>query len=341
MLSAAEALLPLIVLGAVCAAFSYSANGLLMPLFKRYAMARPNARSSHKEPTPQGGGAGVLLGLLAGLGAMATAGSSHFLAPPFLALAVSAILLALTGALDDMFSLSVRIRLIAQVAACAFALFGICTSAPLPFGVAALVIVLPALMVGLMWFVNLTNFMDGIDGITVAEFVPMCLALAALEAIGRVPVEGGIAAGLAGALVGFLPFNRHVARLFLGDLGSLWIGLIAGCLLLRLALAGYPVAAAILPLYYLADATITLIRRFRRGENVTQAHRTHFYQRATDLGWSVPAITGRIWLTNAGLALLAFVSVWFNGALIQVIALLAAAALVGWLLAAFSRPPAR
>ena len=95
-------------------------------------------------------------------------------------------------------------------------------------------------------------------------------------------------------MLGFAPFNKPVARLFLGDVGSLPIGLLLGWLLLQLAAKGHLAAALILPLYYLADATITLACRIARGEPIWQAHRTHFYQRATDNGFSVPAIVTRV-----------------------------------------------
>jgi UDP-N-acetylmuramyl pentapeptide phosphotransferase/UDP-N-acetylglucosamine-1-phosphate transferase len=109
-----------------------------------------------------------------------------------------------------------------------------------------------------------------------------------------------------GAMLGFAPFNRPVAKLFLGDVGSLPLGLLLFWLLLRLAADGHLAAALLLPLYYLADATVTLVRRLARGENVLRAHRTHFYQRAIDLGFSVNDVIARVFLVNlllAGLAL--------------------------------------
>ena len=81
-------------------------------------------------------------------------------------------------------------------------------------------------------------------------------------------------------MIGFAPFNKPVARMFLGDVGSLPIGLLFGWLLIVLAGRGHLAAALLLPLYYLADATITLLRRFAAGEPIMQAHRSHFYQRA-------------------------------------------------------------
>ncbi len=99
--------------------------------------------------------------------------------------------------------------------------------------------------------------------------------------------------------------NKPVATVFLGDVGSLPIGLLLGWLLLQLAGSGHLAAALILPLYYLADATITLGCRIAGGEAFWQAHRRHFYQRATDNGFSVPAIVTRVVLVNFALAAIA------------------------------------
>ena len=107
-------------------------------------------------------------------------------------------------------------------------------------------------------------------------------------------------------MVGFAYFNRPVATLFLGDVGSLPIGLLLGWLLVQLAGRGALAAAILLPLYYLADATITLVRRLIAGEKVWQAHRSHFYQRATDRGFTVKPGGGHVFAVNIALAALAF-----------------------------------
>src|SRR5260221_13451272 len=101
-------------------------------------------------------------------------------------------------------------------------------------------------------------------------------------------------AGLAGALLGFAPFNRPVARLCLGDVGCLPIGLLTVWCLLELASRHHFAAAMLLPLYYLADATITLFRRILNGERFWDAHRSHFYQRATDNGLSVRQVVSNV-----------------------------------------------
>ena len=139
------------------------------------------------------------------------------------------------------------------------------------------------------------------------------------------------------AMIGFAYFNRPVAKLFLGDVGSLPIGLLLGWLLVQLACHGAVAAAILLPLYYLADATITLIRRLIAGEKVWQAHRSHFYQRATDRGFSVSQVVAYVFAVNLGLAALALFTLAAPGLLNDVAALVCGAALVGWLLFAFAR----
>ncbi len=312
---------------------------LLQPWLARYAMARPNARSSHRQPTPQGGGISVVVAtFVVAWGAVATSPAMlQDEGGQFLALTATAALLAVVGAMDDLRSLSAGIRLAVQCIA-----------------VGALIAALPnqlrilpqlpwwleraGLFVGVVWLVNLVNFMDGIDWMTVAKLVPVTGTILLLGLGGAIALwPAVVAAALLGAIVGFAPFNKPVARVFLGDVGSLPIGLVLGWLLLRLAAHGHLAAAVILPLYYFADATITLIRRVGRGEPFWQAHRQHFYQRATDNGLAVPAIVRRVLVVNLALAALAVITVAVQSTAISLAALAAAIAIVTWLLLTFAR----
>ena len=121
-----------------------------------------------------------------------------------------------------------------------------------------------------------------------------------------------VAAALCGAMLGFAPFNRPVAKIFLGDVGSLPIGLLLGWCLLQLAYSQQIAAALLLPLYYLADATVTLLRRLTRREPFWAAHRSHFYQRATDNGFTVLRVVSEVFALNVGLAVLAIGSTMTN-----------------------------
>ncbi|MFC7396049.1 glycosyl transferase [Chelatococcus sp. GCM10030263] len=327
-------LLGLVALGA--AAFAAALILLLHPLMRRYALARPNARSSHKVPTPQGGGIAVVAACL-----IATGLALHLgwlgASTGFLVLSLAAVVLACGGAVDDIRPLPVLPRLAIQVGAVAAAVTALGEARLLPELLPGPVELCLVILAG-VWFINLVNFMDGLDWMTVAEVVPVTGALALFALGGAMPADAGLlAAALLGAMLGFAPFNRPVAKLFLGDVGSLPIGLIAGVLLYRLAAEGHFVAALLLPLYYLADATLTLLLRLARGEKVWQAHRSHFYQRATDNGFSVADVVGSVLLLNLVLAALAAASLATAGPAAQVGLLLAGLAAVTIVLVRFAR----
>jgi UDP-N-acetylmuramyl pentapeptide phosphotransferase/UDP-N-acetylglucosamine-1-phosphate transferase len=318
------------------AAVSFSLLLLLHPMLRRHALAHPNARSSHKIPTPQGGGLAVVT---ATLGIVVT---SDLIGVPgldglslWLVLAAT-LSITVIGALDDIHSIAVVLRLLLQAVTVAIVLIALPDELRvMPF--LPLWIERVLLGVALLWFVNLTNFMDGIDWMTVVETVPVTAGLVLFGFMGALPREATIVAlALCGAMIGFAPINRPVARLFLGDVGSLPIGLLLGWMLVVLAGAGHFAAALLLPLYYLADATITLLRRLTKGEPVWQAHRTHFYQRATDNGYSVMQIVGRVFLLNVALIALAAATLLTASSFLHAAALIAGCILVGLLLYRFA-----
>ncbi len=310
----------------------------LRPLLVRYALARPNARSSHSKPTPQGGGIAVIAATVAAVASAMVFAPDLVNAPRQLAVVLAAITgLAIVGAVDDIRSLEALPRLILQAAAAAIVI------AVLPAEL-RIVPVLPwwferaCILISVLWFVNLVNFMDGIDWMTAAEVVPITAGLTLFGLLGALPQDATVVAiVLCGAIIGFAPFNRPVARLFLGDVGSLPIGLLLSWLLLLLAGSGHLAAALLLPLYYLTDATFTLLRRFVRGEPVMQAHRHHFYQRAMDGGVSVYRIVGSVFLLNVALIALATVTLLVSSRLLHVAATVAGCVLVCLLLYRFER----
>ncbi|GJD34327.1 glycosyl transferase [Methylobacterium aerolatum] len=308
----------------------------LMPLLRRYALARPNTRSSHVVPTPQGGGIAVVTalvtvsGLLAGAPEIGPRDAWTWLAGGTLALAA-------LGAVDDLRPLPALPRLAVQLL-----VVGLLVSRLDGRIVPEIPLWLErglATLAGL-WFVNLTNFMDGLDWMTVAEIVPVSAALVLLGLAGALPLLPTlVAAALLGAMLGFAPFNRPVAGLFLGDVGSLPIGLVTAWLLCQLALAGGLAAAILLPLVYLADASLTLAARAARRERVWEAHRGHFYQRATVNGLTVTGVVGRVFLVNAALAVLAAATVLRPSWPVSLAALALGGLLVAGLLRRFARPP--
>ena len=319
----------------IAAALSAVLILLLRPLLQRYVLVRPNARSSHRVPTPQGGGVAVIAATV-----IVTITATALLigtSAEVLTVLAAAVFIAVMGGVDDFRPLPVLTRLVLQ----ALAVAAVIAVMPADIRVVPL---LPAwterlcLFLGVIWLVNLVNFMDGIDWMTAAEVVPLTPAVVALAQLGAVPPPATILAlALLGATLGFAPFNKPVAKLFLGDVGSLPIGLLIGWLLLQLARNGAPAAALLLPLYYVADASVTLIRRILAGEPFWQAHRSHFYQRACDMGFSVTEIVTRVFVTNLALAGLALITVAKPDAMVIALSLTTGAALVAWLLVSFSR----
>ena len=313
---------------------------LLRPALQRYALARPNARSSHTIPTPQGGGIAVIVATL-GLAIIVVLAAGLFSpddASRLWRVFAATALIAIVGAIDDIRTIAIAPRLFLQTVAVA----AVIAALPIDLQVAPFLpwwVERALLLLAGVWYVNLVNFMDGIDWMTVAEIVPVTGGLVLIGVLfGTLPVSAIVVAlALCGALLGFAPFNRPVAKLFLGDVGSLPIGLLLFWLLALTAGSGHFAATLILPLYYLADTTLTLLRRMRNGESFWMAHRSHFYQRATDRGFSVPQVIVRIFAVNIALVVLATATVLMPGLASAIAALIAAMILVGWLLYVFER----
>jgi UDP-N-acetylmuramyl pentapeptide phosphotransferase/UDP-N-acetylglucosamine-1-phosphate transferase len=324
--------------GVAAAILAYAGIAGVIGWLKARALAKPNQRSSHTVPTPQGGGVMVVPAALVTAGiALAISGAELPGGALYLALVgAAALTLTVIGFIDDMRGLSVSSRLISQILAVALAValipadLRIMPPVPLPIERALMIC-------GALWFVNLFNFMDGIDLISVVETVAVTLGIVLLAAFGAIPAGYGIVAvALLGAMVGFAPWNAPSAHLFLGDAGSIPIGFLLAVLLIHVAAAHALAAAVILPLYYLADATVTLIRRFLRGERVWEAHRQHFYQQATRNGFTVIETVGRIAVLDAVLIALA-IGAALHGRASAALAGLIAAAAVGWMLRVFAR----
>ena len=322
--------------GAVAAIVSASIVIVLRPWLQRYALATPNARSSHHEPTPQGGGIAVIAATII-VASVTLFASGDAMETTVAAIFVCAALMAFVGAADDVRPVPVMARLLFQALIIAGVIYFIPPGLQI-FPSCPGWIERSMLVLGGLWFVNLVNFMDGLDWMTVAEVVPITAALAVVGWLGALPPSATIVTlALCGAMIGFAYFNRPVATIFLGDVGSLPIGLLLGWLLLSVAMTGHLAAAVLLPLYYLADATITLLRRLIRREPVWQAHRTHFYQRATDGGFTVTQVVARVFFVNVALAALAMWTVIAPSRLSVNVALLGGAVLVALLLFAFAR----
>ncbi len=279
----------------VSLAASLALTGLLRRwLLSRQILDRPNERSAHATPVPRGGGI-ALLAVLLPLWALIEPGLWPLLA--------GALALAAAGWWDDLKRLAPWPKLAVQAVAVGFGLWRL---GPVTQGLLPLPIDLVLAGIAWLWFVNLFNFMDGIDGIAGVEAISIALGLAVIALwFASFGDLAALSLALVGATLGFLYWNWHPAKLFLGDVGSQALGFLIGFLLLRAAAEGAWAAALILPLYYLADATWTLFRRAAAGENIMAAHAQHIYQRAVRIGRRHDQVAGALLIANLALIALA------------------------------------
>lgn len=264
------------------------ASILITTLVRKYAIRtqlldHPNDRSSHTQVTPRGGGISiVLVSLLSTFVLWITEAIDTDLAIAFIGGGIG---VAGIGLADDRTAVPVAIRFVVHVAAAVWATYWIGGLPPIQVGTRLIDIGLAGdalSVVALVWALNLFNFMDGIDGLAGSEAAFITLGAAVI--LYYLHLSPGVAA-LAGcvglASLGFLAWNWPPARVFMGDVGSGFLGYAVGVL----ALADAQVHSVAVPVWlilgavFLLDATITLLRRLLRGEKVYQAHRSHAYQR--------------------------------------------------------------
>ncbi|MEW4950437.1 MraY family glycosyltransferase [Pseudomonas asiatica] len=291
---------------------------------RRYALASklmdvPNARSSHVTPTPRGGGVSIVLAFLASLAWML---SSDLISISWgVALLVSGFGVAMLGFLDDHGHIAARWRLLGHFSAAIFIL-------ALTGGFPSLEVFGLTLELGwlghilavffLVWMLNLYNFMDGIDGIASVEAIGTCVGAALLYWLTGHGQFAGMPLMLAFAVGGFLIWNFPPARIFMGDAGSGFLGLIIAAL----AIQGSWVEPSlfwgwlILLGVFIVDASFTLIRRMARGERVYEAHRSHAYQFASRrYGQHLPVTLGVVLINTFWLLPLAVAVAlhWIDG----------------------------
>jgi len=296
---------------AVIAALAACASAAIILLLLRTGLAWrlatdiPNDRSMHVRPTPRVGGFGI---------ASVAVAATLIVAPSLWYAAAATAFLAAVSQIDDRRGLSARVRIITHLAAVAGMVM--LYPAAVPWWALAFLAFL------LIWLINLYNFMDGADGLAggMAFFGFAAYVAAAMSIIGGAPCpELALAsAGVAGAALGFLLFNFHPARIFLGDAGSISLGFLAG------AFGYWGWRGGAWPLWFpamvfspfITDASVTLARRLLRGENFWQPHREHYYQRMVRSGLG-HARTAYVWYTVMVLGIILAVSLLGRSPVVQ------------------------
>ncbi|WP_313028780.1 glycosyltransferase family 4 protein [Brucella sp.] len=293
-----------------------------------------NARSNHSVAARQIGGLALIPAILISLLMFGT--DLGLTIDLVLCLSGACLLLWIIGGLDDRFDLSVSTRFGSQFVAACLVAYGLGADFRLLPDLLPHWLEMMLIVITLVAAINVTNFMDGLDWMTVAGIGVPLAGIALLTAFRLSGMESGsIAAIAAGGLLGFAFFNRPPASIFLGDSGSFPLGLIAGTVLLLLARETHIIVALIPPLYYVLDTGTTIILRGLAGENILKAHSKHAYQVAKRAGWSVLKVVSHVMMLNVILIGCAAAIMVFDHALSQIIFLLVAVVAVLLLLLDF------
>lgn len=277
---------------------------------RRGLLDRPNFRSSHQSVVPRGGGTAIVVSVLAALWLARSGWAGR---PGTVAFLSGGVALAAIGLSDDRYGLSPLSRFVAQfaVAAAVVSSLGGLDRFPLPppLDFALGFLARPVAVLWIVAVVNFFNFLDGIDGLAAFQAIVTSggIVMAAWD-----PFAVLLASALAGAAAGFLPFNWTPASVFLGDVGSYFLGFALAALPLTAPPDGRASAVFFVTLslwLFLADATWTLIRRALRGERVHEAHREHLYQQLARR-WGHARVTLSIGLASAALTAIALGAWW-------------------------------
>ena len=286
---------------------------ILIPQLRRGLLDQPNARSSHIQPTPRGGGITfVLVSVAASALGMFFSRSDPIMAGPLLAFP-----LAFVGFLDDRFTLPASLRYGVQIAT-AVVVVSLSRLAVPPLSLLPELLIL---VIAVTAVINFTNFMDGLDGL-VAGCMAIAIAAAGFQLAAPWPIWT-----LVGSLLGFLLWNWSPAKVFMGDVGSTFLGSVFAGLVLQAPTWPEALGLLLVATPLLADACICVPRRLMAGQQVFQAHRLHLFQRLHQVGWPHARVSS---LYIAGTALLALALLW--GGLPWLITLAAFELLLGvWL----------
>ena len=285
----------------------FAGSWVLTLVLRRYALAKslmdiPNERSSHSIPTPRGGGVAIVVSFLLALPVL---GGLNLLSPSALyGLLGSGLLVSIIGFADDHGHIAARWRLLGHFIAAGWALFWLNGLPPIEFfGVAVDLGWFGNILalVYLVWMLNLYNFMDGIDGLASAEAISVCLGMCLVYWFsGNVELIWAPLI-LAAAVAGFLWWNFPPARIFMGDAGSGFLGIVLAGMALQAAHSRPELLWSwiILLGVFIVDATWTLVRRLIQGEKLYQAHRSHGYQKTAGR-WGHLRVTQIVSMLNVG-----------------------------------------
>jgi Fuc2NAc and GlcNAc transferase len=282
----------------VAAAASSVFLQVLIPSLRLRLLDKPNERSSHRQPTPRGGGVAFVLVASAASALAGLLSSSSASAPlPLLAAPLLALPLALVSFLDDRHSLPASWRYGVQLATALAVVF----ASPLVVPSFGLLPVLALLVIAVTAVINFTNFMDGLDGL-VAGCMAVAMTAAAIQLEAPWPIWA-----LVGALLGFLLWNWSPAKVFMGDVGSTFLGAVFGVIVLQASSWCEALAFLLVATPLIGDACLCVPRRLMAGQQVFQAHRLHLFQRLHQAGWPHARVSS---LYIAASAVLAIALLW-------------------------------
>jgi len=274
--------LKIIILSLLLTAASFILTNLIRQLaLRKKILSIPNYRSLHDEPVPQGGGLAIVIVWYAGISVLFLLG---YIDKSLYFALLSGILLAVVSLIDDLTGLSPLIRLIVHfiTSVIAFALLGGLRPLIIPgWYINYLYAVYPLAVIGMVWFINLFNFMDGSDGFASLEAVMVSAVMLAMSG-------NAVNLILIASVAGFLYWNWPKARIFMGDVGSTQLGFILVVLgiyfhnTLKFSILNWIMLTS--PFWF--DATLTLFRRWRNGEKLSRAHKKHIYQRFIRAGFT-------------------------------------------------------
>lgn len=281
---------------------------LTYPLFKKHILDKPNNRTSHKSITPRGGG--IIFVVIS----VFTCIFFDFFAP------LIAFPLAIVGLIDDKFGLNKRIRFFVQIITTIFIII-------YSFSIWNITDLSNLLLIGIALFllllgtsiINFSNFVDGIDGILIGNMIIIFLSLSLLFDDRYLLISG--------ALLGFLKWNWYPAKIFMGDVGSTFLGAILFFAIISTSSLDKSLAILIISAPILIDPLTCVIRRLLNSEPIFQAHKKHLYQRLNQAGWN----HGNISLIYSLSSLILLISFLCGGINLSIAALLVIIGIAIWL----------